>query len=119
MSIITNDLDIEERIDILLDMLGELIIKIISPILLFIVTYFVGWLIKLTIGNQLIDGLNLIFNTARFTQSMIPAMYATFSTVGFVFKSYYLNKPSESMKLDLSDIVLEDDDLDESSEDDD
>ena len=51
---------------------------VISPALSFMFAY---------IGDALVNGLNIIFNTTRFTKPMIPVICATIATIGKYFKT--------------------------------
>jgi len=39
------------------------------------------------LGDALVNGLNIIFNTTRFTKPMIPVICATIATIGKYFKT--------------------------------
>ena len=60
---------------------------IILPFIYFWFAYLGGWICSLTIGNQLADGLNTLFNTTHFTKDMIPLCAATLGWIGGYFKS--------------------------------
>lgn len=60
---------------------------IISPVLTFACAYIGGMIINFFVGAGLIKGLNLMFNTTRFTRDMIPLTCATLATIGKYFKS--------------------------------
>ena len=60
---------------------------VISPALTFAFAYVGGMIINFFVGEGLVKGLNLIFNTTRFTREMIPLTCATLATIGRYFKS--------------------------------
>lgn len=59
---------------------------VISPALTFACAYVGGMIINFFVGEGLIKGLNLMFNTTRFTREMIPLTCATLATIGRYFK---------------------------------
>lgn len=54
---------------------------IIFPVLTFACAYIGGMIINFFVGAELIKGLNLMFNTTRFTRDMIPLTCATLATI--------------------------------------
>ena len=50
---------------------------VISPALTFAFAYVGGMIINFFVGEGLVKGLNLMFNTTRFTREMIPLTCAT------------------------------------------
>lgn len=74
--------------------LGLCAIAIIDPVLTFWVNYFGGWILALFVGDIIVDGLNAVFNTTRFTPEFIPLMCATIAVVGEYFKSYRIDRNS-------------------------
>lgn len=63
------------------------ILLIISPAL----NYFFGWLtgviLQWLIGDTVINGMNYLFNTTRFTVDMLPTICGTLGVIGSFFKS--------------------------------
>lgn len=53
--------------------------------------YFCGWLtgvvLQWWIGDTVINGMNYLFNTTRFTVDMLPTICGTFGVIGSFFKS--------------------------------
>ena len=43
------------------------------------------------VGAKLVDGLNLMFDTTRFTRDLIPLTCATLATIGKYFKANQSN----------------------------
>lgn len=71
-----------------LGMLIMLIVTIIvAPILCFLGGYISGLILKLTVGGFVVNGLNLILNTTRFTADKLPIICGALAVVGSFFKS--------------------------------
>ena len=64
---------------------------VFSPVLTFGFAYLGGIILDWIVGTQLVDGLNLMFNTTRFTRELIPIACATLATIGRYFKSTQSN----------------------------
>lgn len=64
-----------------------ILLLIISPVL----NYFCGWLtgviLQWLIGDTVVNGMNYLFNTTRFTTDMLPTICGTLSVIGSFFKS--------------------------------
>ena len=68
---------------------------IITLILLVILgpvpNYFFGWLtgviLQWLIGDTVVNGMNYLFNTTRFTTDMLPTICGTLGVIGSFFKS--------------------------------
>lgn len=82
-------LQITGAITIITGMIGVLVIL---PVITFWLAYFGGFILKLFVGTNISEGLNIIFNTNRFTPDLIPISCATFATIGKYFKSTQNNK---------------------------
>lgn len=74
---------------------GLIGLLVISPVLTFGFAYFGGWILKVFVGAAVADGLNLLFDTARFTPDFIPLACATLATIGKYFKSSQTNNNKE------------------------
>lgn len=71
-----------------LGVLVALIITIIiAPILCFLGGYISGLILKLIVGGFIVDGLNLMLNTTRFTADKLPIICGVLAVVGSFFKS--------------------------------
>lgn len=68
-----------------------ILITILSPVITFGCAWFGGWILKMCVGSIVSDGLNLMFNTTRFTPDFIPLACATLATIGKYFKSSQTN----------------------------
>ena len=60
---------------------------VISPALSFMFAYIGGCILKFLVGDALVTGLNIIFNTTRFTKPMMPVICATIATISRYFKT--------------------------------
>ena len=63
----------------------------VSPVLTFGFAWIGGWILKVCVGTTIADGMNLMFNTTRFTPDFIPLACATLATIGKYFKSTQTN----------------------------
>lgn len=64
---------------------------VFSPVITFGFAYLGGMILNWIVGDGIVNGLNLVFNTERFTNELIPLTCATFATVGRYFKSTNTN----------------------------
>lgn len=64
---------------------------VFSPVITFGLAWFGGWILKLCVGDAITNGMNLMFNTTRFTPDFIPLACATLATIGKYFKSSQTN----------------------------
>lgn len=71
--------------------LAAIFAGVILTILYPILYYFGGWLtgviLEWTIGQAVIDGMNYLFNTNRFTVDMLPRICGTLGVIGSFFKT--------------------------------
>ena len=65
---------------------------LILPFISFWLSYFGGWVCKVTIGNTLVKALNILFNTTYFTTEMIPWIAGALGWIGGFFKTIQKNK---------------------------
>lgn len=80
-----------ENVGIASVVLGFIGLLVFSPVITFWFAYFGGWILQQFVGTTLINGMNLMFNTTRFTVDMIPLTCATLAVVGSYFKSHQTN----------------------------
>ena len=70
---------------------GWLIVIVLLLIFGPVFSYFCGWitgiLLQMWIGDTVINGMNYLFNTTRFTVDMLPTICGTLGVVGSFFKS--------------------------------
>lgn len=54
-------------------------------------SYFCGWvtgiILQWLIGDTVVNGMNYLFNTTRFTTDMLPTICGTLGVIGSFFKS--------------------------------
>ena len=67
--------------------IGIIVLGLISPVLSYFFGYIAGQFIEWTVGDQVINGLNLLFNTTRFSPQMLPMICGALGVVGSFFKS--------------------------------
>ena len=65
-----------------------LILRFIS----FWLSYFGGWICKITIGNTLVKALNVLFHTTHITAEMLPWMAGALGWIGGFFKTISSSK---------------------------
>lgn len=70
---------------------GFIALLVFSPVLTFLCAYVGGMLLDWIVGAKLVDGLNLMFDTTRFTRDLIPLTCATLATIGRYFKASQSN----------------------------
>lgn len=70
--------------------IGLIVVSIITALLWPIITYLCGFvtgmILDLIVGDSLISGLNLLFNTTRFSNEMIPFICGALAVIGSFFK---------------------------------
>lgn len=71
--------------------IGMIGLLVFSPVLTFGFAWIDGWILKVCVGTTIADGMNLMFNTTRFTPDFIPLACATLATIGKYFKSTQTN----------------------------
>lgn len=71
--------------------IGFIALLVFSPVLTFFCAYVGGMLLDWVVGAKLVEGLNLMFNTTRFTRDLIPLACATLATIGRYFKASQSN----------------------------
>ena len=70
---------------------GFIALLVFSPVLTFLCAYIGGLLLDWVVGAKLVEGLNLMFDTTRFTRDMIPLACATLATIGRYFRANQTN----------------------------
>ena len=68
-----------------------LLLLVFAPVLTFVFAYIGGMILDWLVGEKLVNGLNLMFDTTRFTRDLIPLTCATLATIGRYFKSSMSN----------------------------
>lgn len=71
--------------------LGAVLVLIVAVILCPVLYYFGGWItghiLSWLIGDTVVNGMNYLFNTDRFTVDMLPTICGTLGVIGSFFKS--------------------------------
>lgn len=80
-----------ESLGCLTVLVGAVGLLVFNPVITFGLAWVGGWILKLCVGNAIADGMNLMFNTTRFTPDFIPLACATLATIGKYFKSSQTN----------------------------
>ena len=80
-----------ETVGIVSVIVGAIALLVFSPVLTFLCAYVGGMLLDWIVGAKLVDGLNLMFDTTRFTRDLIPLTCATLATIGRYFKATLSN----------------------------
>lgn len=81
-----------EGLGALVALAGVIALIIFAPMISFFISYFGGWLCKITFGNILCNGLNTLFNVAWFTPNKLPIMAGALGWIGGFFKSIDFSK---------------------------
>jgi len=76
---------------------GVMGLLVFAPVLTFGFAYLGGMILNYFVGSAVVSGLNLIFDTTRFTRELIPLTCAILATIGKYFKSSQTNS-SKSKK---------------------
>lgn len=71
---------------------------VFNPVITFGLAYLGGMILDWIVGEKLVDGLNLMFDTTRFTRDLIPLTCATLATIGRYFKSSQTNNNNNKDK---------------------
>lgn len=77
----------EETARCLASVLALIVAIIICPVLYYFFGWVTGHILKFFIGNIVINGMNYLFNTTRFTTDMLPTICGTLGVIGSFFKS--------------------------------
>ena len=64
---------------------------VFAPVITFGFAYLGGMILDWIVGEKLVNGLNLMFDTTRFTRDLIPLTCATLATIGRYFKPSQTN----------------------------
>jgi hypothetical protein len=71
--------------------LGAVIVAVFGIIFGPALCYFFGWitgnLLSWVIGDMVVNGMNYLFNTDRFTVDMLPTICGTLGVIGSFFKN--------------------------------
>lgn len=84
-------MDVLKGIGIVTVISGFIGLLVISPVLTFGFAYIGGMILDAFVGDGLVKGLNIMFDTTRFTRDLIPLTCATLATIGKYFKANQTN----------------------------
>lgn len=74
------------------EIISTIIVMFIAPILVFLTGVVSGLILKWIVGGFVVDGLNLIFNTTRFSADKLPIVCGALAVIGSFFKTTMINK---------------------------
>jgi ABC-type phosphate transport system permease subunit len=80
-----------EKVGIGSIVVGFIGLLVLSPVLTFGCAYLGGMILNFFVGNMVTNGLNVVFDTNRFTSDLIPLVCATLATIGKYFRSTQTN----------------------------
>ena len=63
------------------------LLVIVEPVLYYFFGWLTGVILQWLIGDTVINGMNYLFNTTRFTTDMLPTICGTLGVIGSFFKS--------------------------------
>lgn len=72
-------------------LISAIILIIFAPMISFFLSYFGGWLCKITFGNTLCTALNTLFNVSFFTPDKLPMIAGALGWIGGYFKTTKTN----------------------------
>ena len=75
-----------------IEIVSTIIAMFIIPILIFLTGVVSGLILKWIVGGFVVDGLNLIFNTTRFSADKLPIVCGALAVIGSFFKTTMINK---------------------------
>lgn len=64
-----------------------IIVFIFGPVLYYFGGWITGHILSWFIGDTIVNGMNYLFNTTRFTVDMLPTICGTLGVIGSFFKS--------------------------------
>ena len=64
-----------------------IVLCILCPVLYYFFGWIAGHILKFFIGDTIVNGLNYLFNTTRFTTDMLPVTCGTLGVIGSFFKN--------------------------------
>ena len=63
------------------------LLVIVEPVLYYFCGWLTGVILQWLIGDTVVNGMNYLFNTTRFTTDMLPTICGTLGVIGSFFKS--------------------------------
>ena len=83
-----NDSDFFKGLGIIAAFIGVIALIIFAPMISFFISYFVGWLCKITFGDILCNSLNTLFNTKTFVPENLPIIAGALGWIGWIVGSF-------------------------------
>lgn len=83
--------DKSDVVKIIFAIIGIIAIVFVWPVISFGIGFLTGWVLQITIGGTVAEGLNMIFGEGKFTPEMIPLFCATMGLIGGFFRSTLSN----------------------------
>ena len=77
----------KENIGCITTLLVLIVMIIVCPVLYYFGGWITGHILSWLIGDIVVDGMNYLFNTTRFTVDMLPTICGTLGVIGSFFKS--------------------------------
>lgn len=71
----------------LMGCLFVIIALLLSPVLGYIEGFLTGLILKWFVGDGIVNGMNMLFNTTKFTTDMLPVVCGALGVIGSFFKS--------------------------------
>ena len=66
---------------------SAIVLVLLAPLLYFAGGCFTGMVLKWFVGDAVVNGLNLLFDTTRFTTEMLPVTCGALGVIGSFFKT--------------------------------
>lgn len=73
----------------------QIVMLIFAPVLTFVCGYLGGMILDWVVGNKIVAGMNLIFDTTSFSHDLIPLTCGTLAVIGSYFKTSVSAKSSK------------------------
>ena len=78
-------------------LLAAVVLFIFNAFVTFWIGYFLGWLAMKTVGSPLIYGLNCLFATTMFKETMLPFVAGGLNWIASFFRSSFSTKIIENL----------------------
>lgn len=68
-------------------LIALVLVVFVCPVLYYFAGWLTGVILQWLIGDTVINGMNYLFNTTRFTTDMLPTICGTLGVIGSFFQS--------------------------------
>ncbi len=68
-----------------------LAVIIFSPVIVFAVGYFGGMILDFAVGETVVNALNVMFDTTRFSRENLPMLCGVLTVIGSCFKATHIS----------------------------